>query len=212
MVNSLCIGEDTDWSTSFELALQNINSPYILIGMEDYLLTGKVDNTIINNLLKYQQENKVGYFRLYPCPGPTRIIGETAGLEIGEIAPDDPYRVSLQAAIWDKQVVLSLLKKGESAWDFETSGTKRSKELPTPFLSVSRAEMNNLPFPYFCTGVVKGYWLQEAIELCRQHGVEVDTKTRAVEPWLVRLKRTSAIWGSAVGIAARAKNLVVKNP
>ena len=37
-----------------------------------------------------------------------------------------PYRVSTQGAIWNVDALRGILKVGESAWEFEINGTKRS--------------------------------------------------------------------------------------
>lgn len=188
-VKTISVGEDVDWSTNVRAALQKIPHRYLMILMEDYLLTTQVDTVAIGRLLDYMRNHQTGYLRLFPSPGPARVTDMVDDLEIGVIEPGEPYRVSLQAAIWDKQIVEELIVIGESAWDFEIQGTERSSRLNSPFLSIARSAFDRLPFSYFCTGVVKGYWLREAVDLCRRQGIIIDTRARPVEPWHVRWSR-----------------------
>jgi len=189
-INTISVGDDLDWSSTFRKALRQIPNRYLLVLMEDYLLTQKADTGVLVQLVEFIEEQNAGYLRIYPCPGPSRVTTQAAGLEIGEIDRHESYRCSLQAALWDKQILDDLLVDGESAWDFELKGSKRSGKMEKPFLSIARSAMDKLPFTYFCTGVVKGYWLKEAVALCEQQGIAVNTVARPVEPWYIRLKRT----------------------
>ncbi|HOJ63773.1 MAG TPA: hypothetical protein PLE45_05075 [Spirochaetota bacterium] len=181
---SLCIGEDIDWSTTFLHAIEKINKKYLLIFMEDYFLTEKVDFDFIKKSVIYMQENKISYFRLFPCPGPDNIIGNIDDIKIGEIMKNSPYRVSLQLAIWDIDYLKRLVKKGESAWEFEIRGTERTNNMDDRLISISRE--TRYPLKYLCTAIVKGYWKKEAVELCKKNGIKLDLKKRKIEPFYVR--------------------------
>ena len=104
-----------------------------------------------------------------------------------EISKGADYRLSLQAAVWDKQTLLELLREGESAWELELNGTKRTNDLGAPFLSV----IGDSPIPYFCTGVVKGKWVKEAVKLCETEGIEVDLTARSMQTPVDRLLRSA---------------------
>lgn len=71
-----------------------------------------------------------GLLRLVPMPGPDIVIEESI---LGIISKEAPYRVSTQGAVWRKDILAALLKKGESAWEFELNGTKRSRNLKSNF-------------------------------------------------------------------------------
>jgi hypothetical protein len=88
--------------------------------------------------------------RLIPRPGPTgSISGES---RYGTISINDSYRVSTQGALWKVEVLSTLLKAGESAWEFEINGTKRSKEYQN-FVSVYRSVL-----PYYHHVIQGGKW------------------------------------------------------
>ena len=183
-VETITVGEERDWSSKFRYMLEAIPHPYIFIMMEDYLLTQPVDADWIERLIDYVERKGVGCMRLFPCPGPD--IPCQNNPDIGILSKGADYRLSLQAAIWDKEVLLDLLREGESVWELEIKGTKRTNDLDVPFLSV----IDNSPIPYICTGVNKGKWVKDAVELCKKEGIEIDFTSRSVQSPVDRFIRS----------------------
>jgi hypothetical protein len=110
--------------------------------------------------------------------------------EIGIIGRDTPYRNSTQTAIWDRQVLLSLLKYGETGWEFETKGGwERSRLIDRPFLSYQRPVVD-----YLCTAIVKGRYSREAIELGKKEGIEISTKNIKLQSWRQVFKYKMKKW------------------
>jgi hypothetical protein len=174
-VKIIAMGDDTDWSSGFRSAMKMIPYQYVIILMEDYLLMKRVDTEKIERLITYMDKKKAGCLRLIPSPGPDLPCPDNE--DVGGISKGSDYRLSLQAAIWNKNILLNLLRNGETAWELELKGTKRTNELDVPFLSVK----NNPPIHYFCTAVVKGKWVKEAVDLCRKEGIEVNLKIRPMQ-------------------------------
>jgi hypothetical protein len=93
--------------------------------LDDFFLRDRVDSIAIEHCLEFAREKHARQVRLIPLPGPTsRIAGEYL---IGECAPDLRYRISAQAAIWDREALCGLLNPGESAWAFEHNVCIREK-------------------------------------------------------------------------------------
>jgi len=186
-VKTIAVGDDTDWSSGFRGMLEEIPHPYVIVLIEDYLLTQPVDTARIDRLVSYMEDKGAGCLRLYPCPGPDLPCPDNP--EVGEISKGADYRLSLQAAIWNRQTLLELLREGESAWELEINGTERTNDLDVPFLCV----IGDSPIPYFCTGVVKGKWVKEAVKLCETEGIEVDLTARSVQTPVDRLLRSAMV-------------------
>lgn len=189
-ITTICIGNDQDWSSNALLALEKVAEPYALICMEDYLLTHPVSTQSIEEIHQYIAKEKIDCFRLLPVPGPTYGNFQVASYDTGIIEKGMNYSVSLQAAIWNIHLFRSLLIRGESAWELEMKGTIRSAKLDAVFAGLYPSNEKILPFTYFCTGVVKGYWVKEAVELCNSFNIPVDLSARPMEPLWVRWKRT----------------------
>lgn len=177
------------WSVRVRRMLESIPSPYVLLFLEDYLINASVDSERVRGLIRYAREHNAAYLRLFPSPGPDAVCEDN--LDVGLIHKGSRYRICTQASWWEKRVLTRLLTEGESVWDFESNGSRRSNDLEQLCLSAtrqrgvagSRMGIVNAPIPYLCTAIVGGKWLRDAVTLCRQEGIEVDTAMRAVEPW-----------------------------
>lgn len=176
------------WSQRVRGMLERIPQRYVLLLLEDFLLTAHVDTERIRHLASYMRSVGAGYLRLFPSPGPSVLCAGRQ--DIGENAAGEPYRICTQASLWDKVTLLELLRDGESIWDFEHGASRRSTDSVGLFLSVTRRvgvagdtpTIENAAVPYLCTAVVRGVWLRNAVELCRRHGIEPDLNRRPMEP------------------------------
>lgn len=175
---------DGAWGTRFLCALNELKTRYALILMEDYLLLKPPDESFINAAMNYMREERVSYLRLFPLPGPDRIINRLQDIDIGEIEPGSDYRVSLQASLWDVDYIKKLVRPEDSPWDFELAGTKRSNRMEDKLHSVSSE--TRYPISYYCTAVDKGRWKKEAVKLCRKNGIKPDLSKRKIEPYYRR--------------------------
>ena len=130
-VLSLSLGLNLSWSSLLIKALDKIETPYVLLMLEDFFIHSKVDNKLIQDLLQTAISKNMNLLRLNPRPGPTRIIPNVC--EFGILNANSPYRVSTQGSIWKKSHLRKLIVEGESAWEFEINGTTRSSEYDNYF-------------------------------------------------------------------------------
>lgn len=184
-VEGLAVGEDLDWATGFRAMFERIPCERVIVLLEDYLLTAPADTARIVRLVDRMVERDAACMRLVPVPGAPAADPDFD--DAGELPRGSPYRVSLQAAVWDRHALLALVTPGESPWRLEVDGSVRSAELSQPFLSV--VDGAEWPLPYFATAVLRGRWMRAAVELCRREGVPVDLSVRPVETRLDELRR-----------------------
>jgi hypothetical protein len=174
----LAIGEDRDWSSNLRRMLALIPADGILLLQEDFLLDRPVQTGRIDRYIGYARAKQAACLRLMPIPGPDFPCADHP--DLGEIHKGADYRVSLQAAWWRKDPLAAVALPGESPWQFECLGSRRSDALDAPFLSLR--EGVDFPLDYFTTAVVRGYWEPAALELCRREKVPVDLRVRAILP------------------------------
>lgn len=187
-VKTITTGEDKTWSIEFRQALESIDCDYVFIIMEDYLLKSKVDFNEFEMAVQYMKREKIDCLRTYPCPEPNKPYGQMGKYKVGLVNADAPYRISLQAAIWRKDYVISIINDNDSAWQFEYLGTHRSSIDDSKIVSVYKNN-KKLIFDYYCTGIIQGYWIKEAVELCEKENIHVDLTKRKIEPRGIRFKR-----------------------
>ncbi len=123
-VTTLLIGADTSWSSNLKRCLERFPAKYIILLQEDFLFTKLVDTRRICELVDYSRTRRAACLRLFPSPPPEKTMTDNPG--VGEILRGAAYRVSLQSAIWEKAALYELLEEGESPWDLEDFGSKRS--------------------------------------------------------------------------------------
>lgn len=169
-----------DWAQCMIDYLEQISQRYVLLILDDFFLRKKVDTAKVMQCLAFAQKKQAIHVRLAPRPRPTlRIVEDSV---IGECEAGSPYRLCAQAAIWDTQVLRSLVRPGESIWDFEHNGNKRAEIHKTGFYSVWKPVL-----PYegiFAHHVVeKGKWFPHEKWIFARCGVGCDFSRRGVLPW-----------------------------
>ena len=121
---ALHVGEDVSWSDNLAKALASLNYEYIFLFLDDLFLTGNVDTKTVLGILNWAVRSKINYLRFNPSPKADRLYNDIVGV----VSPGTIYRTATVMSLWRKEVLLNLLRPGESAWDFEIKGSIRSDE------------------------------------------------------------------------------------
>ncbi len=169
-VRAITVGDDRDWTSGLRAMLTSLNVPHVLILLEDFLLTSRVDTALVQALLDDLVRLDGAYLRLRPFPPPDARLVRFP--RVGEIAPGAPYRAAMQAAFWHRESLLELLQDGENPWQMEVLGARRSDSMARGFYSTW------VPALDYYAGVTMGRWIPYAVALCREHGVMVDLTRR----------------------------------
>lgn len=165
---------DLGWSQNLYHNLNRVKDPLVLMLLDDFFLTEEVDKEFIDRAVRRMWLYKdVVCTRLAPCPGPDYHCYN----DVGVIDSNAPYKVSTQAAIWRKDALQEILTKTDSAWSFETEGTKLKTE--GVFLSAYREK--HWPLNYLISGINRGKWNPDAISICKKNGVNIDLSRRQVD-------------------------------
>ena len=179
-INSNYVGT---WSEETKIILEKLPHEYIIYLQDDYFILNEVDNLILSNLISKMEDYHADYLRLFPSPGPDADFkGDD---EIGFISTNASYRTSLQAAIWKREVFISVLNTAENQWEFEMNSPERTKKLL--FLSVKQQTKGHIKthvYPityYYLTAVLRGKWRWEIKEICKKEGITLDFNYRKAE-------------------------------
>lgn len=183
-VVGISVGSDKDYSSNLMAMLSQIEQEWVLIWVEDLFLSAPVDTRRIQGFVAFTQGENAGCLQLLSKPfNPNSVVLEHHRLskEIRVMPVGIPYRASINLGLWNKSVLLGLLRSGETAWDFEHSGTLRSFDLESRFLSISQ-QVGNPPFQ-FVHGVIKGRWTWEATRFIRRQGLVDCLGARSVQSY-----------------------------
>ena len=111
------------WSNGLIKLIASQPDEYFVLLLEDYWLCRGVDHAGILTLQAYMTDHpEVVRFdltadRLYGYM--MRDVEPFGHYDIIECSEDAPYQMSLQAAIWRKDLLLQLLQRNKSAWEVE---------------------------------------------------------------------------------------------
>ncbi|MEO6971340.1 MAG: hypothetical protein ABI217_10640 [Chthoniobacterales bacterium] len=186
-LRSIAVGPDCGWSSNLLVALEQIRQPYVLYVQEDYFLTAPVNRAqLAQDFAEAMVAGAAALcFRARSEPDPGfQPLNDRFGI----VPLDSDGRTRCQVTLWKKTAFQEILRPGETAWNFEARGSARTQEMQ--ILSYGRRE--NTPIPYLMSAISRGYWMPEAIALCRAHEVTIDPFCRPVyspRSWQRNLRR-----------------------
>jgi hypothetical protein len=169
-----------DWSRCLADYLDAIEQPYVLVILDDFFLRRPVSTPNVLHCLDFAESRNATQVRLIPRPGPTDpVLGDSM---IGACAPGSPYRLSTQAAIWNRQKLRRLIRPGESIWQFEREGNVRAGAELEGFFAARKPV---LPYADFWAHHVieKGKWLPHERSHFGRMDVGCDFEARETLPW-----------------------------
>ena len=173
-VKTILVGAELrDWSGSLARTLQQVESRYVLLTLEDFFFQYPVPVELLNDAVSGFVRLNGRMLRLTPRPGPDQpVAGQTL---FGGVLPGSPYRVSAQAALWRRDELQWLLREGESIWEFELAGSKRSAQHPEGYFAATSPLL-----PYRHHGVERGKWFPWAARRFGAMNIGCDFQRRPV--------------------------------
>tara|TARA_Y100001954_G_C15658712_1_gene526567 strand:- start:118 stop:858 length:741 start_codon:yes stop_codon:yes gene_type:complete len=165
-VKNLLIGEDFNWSDTLIKGLLKIKEKRIFFIFDDSFITGfnlKEVELIFNTTIENNLDSVALRKRVFDS-------GEQFSKKLYKIKPTAKYRNSLFLNLIKKDLLLSLLKSGESAWQFEKEGNIRNKLFD--FYSVYDSKLIT-----YKHGIVKGKWLPKTYIYLKNKGYSLQGNT-----------------------------------
>ena len=169
------------WSECLRFALKSIEKEYLIYIQEDYFFHSRVNNSLLDDYYKKFVDNNWACLHLTDqcTSGPFK---KNVGIDgVWEIEKGAHYRLSTQAAFWNKESLLRVIRNGESGWQFEHYGNKRADILLEKVMCVSQDDVKineNEIIPYIFTGIIKGQWNPKVKSLFNSNGLQIDFYNR----------------------------------
>jgi hypothetical protein len=179
-VASLATG-DAEWSDRLRLCLESIDSDFVLLLLEDYFLDGAVSSRLLCDKLADLRSLGGAQLRVFPSPGPDRQLQSHP--DLGIIDARAAYRVSTQAAIWNRSHLLQLLVGSESIWNFEWNATDRSRSSGATYYATYK------PLIPYRQVIERGEWFRGAARYFARQKIGCDFSARPVMSRARALKR-----------------------
>ena len=171
-------GPGKTWCEMLVEALAQIDTPYVLLLMNDYFLNAQVDTKAFLKRLDEAKRFNAASLRLNPLPKGRK---PWRGADLMEMPKNVAYCVTCQTSIWNREFLLDLARRNKSAWEFERYGSFMTGAEKRPLLVTQTKE-----FP-FVDAVHKGYWEKFGLEVCRENGIDLAGITRTLPPFKARV-------------------------
>ena len=181
------VGPDRGWSNNLISALEKIAQPYLLYLQEDYFLTAPVARAQLAQDFAEVIDSGADSlsFRARSEPDPEF---QSLNDRYGVIPLSSDGRTRCQVTLWKREALQSILRPDETAWNFEARGSVRTQQMR--ILSYRRRD--NTPIPYLMSAISRGFWMPDAIALCRNNDVKIDPFFRPIyspHSWQRRIRR-----------------------
>jgi hypothetical protein len=182
-VSCIQVGQDIDYSSNLLSILSRIPAKWIIFWVEDRVISSAVSTETVRALVSDAQAQGAAYLKLIP---EHPLAYSEAELPFGVIPRGTSYRVSMTVCLWQKQVLESLLVRGETAWEIEKRGSTRSNQRKELFLGLNPKLKQCPPIPHEHL-VIKGRVFRRVQSFLRREGLESDLMSWPLQTWKNRL-------------------------
>ncbi len=162
---------EAEWSEKVQNALKQIKEEYVVLLLEDFFTTRKVNTKRFMDLVKLIEEKNIDYCKLL---NQSRIRGKTfEGQKFLHIIDrEDKYGISLQPSIWKSQFLLDLVGNGNyNAWIFEYNQIENCYQNKERINCIAD-DRNVLEITHM---VVQSSYLNSALRVFKKQGFNVNT-------------------------------------
>lgn len=184
LVNNLKViktGQDIDWFSTTLTALRKVNTKYVWLFLDDYFLSKNINNSDIEEILDYMDENNVYFYRLSLRGDLDRKV------ERHKITNSFFYAINLQPAIWNREQFISFLEslyaKGyRTPWEFENYFISHFKEINNAEI-IDGVIYDTRDLMGYQNAIIQGKWVRHVLNFYRKKfGIIIDIKERKVMP------------------------------
>lgn len=183
-VEVLHFGNIRQWMVCTRKAVENIDTPYVLFLMEDYFVINDIDTKVIEEDLKFMEENDADFINLHQKPyflkeEDSHFVADT----IRTIPNNTRYGLDTAGAIWRKDFFLEQLRREDGdAWRFEAilvNDSMSEKGLPGKLYFDTRTPLN------LCPGEVVrlGKFTLDTVKIIESTGYKIKSNRARMTKW-----------------------------
>lgn len=162
-----------NWSSRALVHLQQLDTKYVLMVLEDYMLDRPVSSGEIEKIVALMNLYDLHAVRLFPEPPPAIAMPGVPTLGFQELGQLN--RTSTHATIWRRQSLIEMIRPGESLWEFEINGSIRSNRYPGGICGCWK------PALHYVMAIGKGRWFRHALRSLAGDNIHPDLSIRRAE-------------------------------
>ncbi|MEO9470561.1 hypothetical protein [Parasphingorhabdus sp.] len=176
-VTTICIGDDIDWSTNLQTALPHIKEERVLFIFDDFFLVN-LDVKQLQMHFEQAERHDWPYLTLYP----NNYREETVDRDVRRINKSGIYCCTLVYGLIRKDYLSRLLKKGETAWEFEINVGQR--------VGAERLLSADRQIFWHRHLLRKGVWMRPGYNLMKQKNYPIDPSRPVETRWAFMVRET----------------------
>lgn len=173
--NTLTFG-NCEFSLRLKKALDTIETKYVFLTLDDYLLDKFVDSQSLDFCYNFMEDNKADYFRFF---NRTKVKGKYIDktYKIKRLPlTKKAYEINLYPSIWKTDSLREIAKKDENIWKFEARMTRRARE--HNFVAFATYDLDIF---HFVDTIRKGKYLRKAYKFLKNENLYIsDRKKRTI--------------------------------
>lgn len=136
---------DFPWSERMLESLKMVDTPYVIIWLDDFYLKKSVDLEILEQCVQIMDESStVQLFTFGWQPG--HNVDDGLHPKFERRSRFASYRVNAQIGLWRKKYLIKIINRNENPWQFELNGSFRSSLYGGDIYSLKRS--SELVFDY----------------------------------------------------------------
>lgn len=179
-IRNIKVGRDIAWSNNLLEALKEVKTRYVLLLLEDYIITDPVPVDRLIEVLNLMKKDHAAYTEVFLEPGlwDGTMHASAKGVMLRKSVSrykndslEGRYRASLQACIWNVQDLKKTLRKGENAWQFESTGSNRTQYSKRPFYILTEE-----PVFRYSNAAYQGKIHRSFLKSLKDQGIEFEPK------------------------------------
>lgn len=185
--STLAVGPDVSWSANLMRALHKVDTDYVLLSVDDLLLTKTVRTDAVLDAVRWASIHGVTALQMVSYEYLWGGAWSRSRIEAIRLPLGATYRASAVFTLWNRDCLVRLLDPTENAWQFEYRGSERLLSNSSIFLT-TRSHFS------FLNCVIKGKLTRFAARYCKKSGYPqfasrpVMTRHEAWQLFLLRLR------------------------
>ena len=168
-----------DWGDRLLSTLNSIESDFVLMLYDDFILERTVSNERVAgalDLLKSQSQTVVAYLINTSLP---LCFPESSNIFV-ELRDRVDYRLNSAPGIWRRQALMAYTSSGDTPWAWEVFGTYRTWGDNKRFYSLNPQQPDIYPYNHAKGGAIyRGKWVRAVVEQVTQaYTLDIDWSKR----------------------------------
>ena len=156
------------WGARLRAAVESAPTPLVLYLQEDYYFDRPVRGDVVEEMAALMvRRPEIAHIGL-TSTGSFPPFTPTSDTRLWAIGRRSRYRISTQAGLWRKNVLLTYVRDDEDVWMLEIFGSRRARLRDELFLTLNRdlyAGEKGAVFHYEHTGIIRGRWHKRMPEI-----------------------------------------------